>query len=629
MDTEVIRYWFKLDLLTFRPEWFDGSIDTEIREKFGDLHHKVEKGECESWKDTIYGKLAYIIVLDQFTRNLHRDGDFRRNDKKALEVVEDMLSKREDLNYNHFVERMFILLPLRHSKVSKNIRRVLEILEEYKTEFITSLEIQYLEKFKCATIKDLTKTSGEYNYNTKKFKSIDYTHYSNILDLDYGSRESLNSKVDLEKVVKQYLDKYTIQKLGVSLSGGIDSMVLLQILKKLLGKDNLVCGYISHSNRDVAESELEFLIDWCNNLEVQLVYRKVDYMNRESVDREFYEEETRNIRFELYRHIVRTYSLDGVCLGHHRDDIGENVMMNILQGRDVVDLKGMNDRKDMYGVTICRPMLRVKKDTVWSYGYTHNVSCFLDSTPDWSWRGVLRRKIYPRLDERVGSIHTLLAALGDKSEEWNTVIEKMVFNPIYEKVEYLKNGCILRLDKVALDMPNSFYTKLLVHVFHSMNVRMISNRCMVNFLEWLKDTGKDTHCRLSNDYMAIKECSGEIIVYIVKSEVFVKEKWNYIIMENTEVLNIDTQETFSQNKLQPRNSLHMTPHNGLMVSRRQPCNWVNILNGYYEFTSGYDIEEVDTFNKSDKNRKLYKGFNFLPKLVSNNCVSNKIIKIFY
>jgi tRNA(Ile)-lysidine synthetase-like protein len=600
MYTEVIRYWFKLDYLRFRQEWFDGSIDTEIREKFSDLHLGVEGGEYESWKDTIYGKLAYIIVLDQFTRNLHRDGDFRRNDKKVLGLVEDMLSEREDLNYTHFLERMFILLPLRHSKNSQNIRRVLEIIEEYKMEFTVSLDLQYLEKFKLATIRDLTKTSGEYNYNNKQSKSIDCTQYSNILDLDYGFREGLNSKVDLDKVVGQYLEKYNIKRLGVSLSGGIDSMVLLQVLKKLLGKDNVICGYISHSNRDVAQNELEFLIDWCNNLEVQLVYRRVDYMNRESVEREFYEEETRNIRFELYRHIVQTYNLDGVCLGHHRDDIGENVMMNVLQGRDVLELKGMSDRKEMYGVTICRPMLHVKKDTVWYYGKTHNIQCFLDSTPDWSWRGVLRRQIYPRLDERVGSIHTLLASLGDKSEEWNTVIEKMVFNPIYEKVEYFKNGCSIRLDKVALEMPNSFYTKLLVHVLHTMNVRMISNRCMVNFLEWLKDTSKDTWCRLSNEYTAIKECSSGILVHLVKSEVLNRDKWRYEVLENID-----------------------------MLEKRESCTWRDILNGSYEFTSKYDVELVNTFNKSDKNRRLYKGFEFLPKLSSIIRVSNVVIKILH
>ena len=591
---DIIDYWFNHDFLKFRPEWFNSSIDEEILKRFGTLHASAEKGELESWKETIDGKLAYIIVLDQFTRNLYRDSDFRRNDKKVLELVESMLANREDLQYTYFTQRMYVLLPLRHSKNSKHIRKVLKLLEEYKCGYKTHCQI--LEKFKYATIRDLTKAIGEYNYNTKIPSIIDYTHYNSILDTLYGVREKLNSKIDLEKVVKEYLVKYNIKRLGVSLSGGIDSMALLQILKNLLGADNVICGYISHSNRDIGQLELQFLIEWCNNLEVRLVYRKVDYMNRESVEREFYEEETRNIRFELYRHIVKDYNLDGVCLGHHRDDIGENVMMNILQGRDVVDLKGMNERKEMYGVTIYRPMLQVKKDTVWNYGYTHNVCCFLDSTPDWSWRGVLRKQIYPKLDERLGSIHTLLAVLGDKSEEWNTVIEKMVFNPIYEKVEYLKNGCIVKLERVALEMPSSFYTKLLVHIFHSINVRMISNRCLTNFLEWLKDTSKDTHCRLSNGYTAIKECT---LVYLVKSEVIDKEKWKYEVIENCEGVEI-----------------------------RDPCTWRDILNGEYMFTSNNIVQLVNTFGKSDKNRKLYKGFEFLPKLTSNERVSSLIIKIY-
>jgi tRNA(Ile)-lysidine synthetase-like protein len=587
----VIGYWFNHDFLKFRQEWFDSSIDEEILQRFGILHSSAEKGELDSWKDTVDGKLAYIIVLDQFTRNLNRDSDFRRNDKKVLELVEGMISNREDLQYKYFTQRMFVLLPLRHSKNSKHIRKVLELLEEYKNEYVES---QTLEKFKYATIRDLTKAEGEYNYNTKTPSPIDYTQYTSILDTVYSHREKLNGKIDLEKVVREYLVKYNIKRLGISLSGGIDSMVLLQILKKLLGTDNVICGYISHSNRDVGELELKFLVEWCNNLEVQLVYRKVDYMNRESVEREFYEEETRNIRFELYRHIVKDYNLGGVCLGHHRDDIGENVMMNILQGRDVVDLKGMNDRKEMYGVTIFRPMLRVKKDTVWNYGYIHNVSCFLDSTPDWSWRGVLRKQIYPKLDERLGSIHTLLAVLGDKSEEWNTVIEKMVFNPIYEKVEYLKNGCIIKLESVALEMPSSFYMKLLVHIFHSINVKMISNRCMTNFLEWLKDTSKDTQCSLSNGYTAIKECT---LVYLVKTEVLNKEKWSYTITENTQG-----------------------------VENREACTWRDILNGEYVFTSSFEVTPVNTFGKSDRNRKLYKGFDFLPKLSNGIRINNVLIK---
>ena len=149
MIEKVLKFWYPNDRSTFRPEWFKSELDQPIRKEYGELFAMVEGGMYEDWKKCKYGKLAYIIVLDQFTRNLSRDCDFRRNDRKVLELVEDMLKTREDLQYPTMCERMFILLPLRHSKTSSNIRKVLTILEEYQTD-IDNLDV--LEKFRLATI---------------------------------------------------------------------------------------------------------------------------------------------------------------------------------------------------------------------------------------------------------------------------------------------------------------------------------------------------------------------------------------------------------------------------------------------------------------------------------------------
>jgi tRNA(Ile)-lysidine synthetase-like protein len=590
MFEKVLEFWYRSSKYSeFRPEWFSRELDQFIKQIFGDLHNKIQNGEYTEWKKSKYGKLAYIIVLDQFTRNLYRDGDFRKNDHLVLELVEDMLKNREDLQYEFMCERMFILLPLRHSKSSSNIRKVLTILEEYKCN-IDNMDV--LDKFKLATIRDLTKADGEYIYTKPNKDVLIVDNFKDVLDLDYGIREKLNDNIDLESVVSKYINKYSIERVGISLSGGIDSMVLLDITIKLLGKNNVVAVYVSHSNRDVAEKELQFLINWCSFKDVLLVYRKVDYMNRENIDREFYEEETKNLRFELYKKVITDYKLDGMCLGHHKDDIGENVMMNILQNRDVIELKGMTDRKEMYGVIIFRPMLAVKKDVIWAYGNKNEISCFIDSTPDWSWRGLLRKQIYPKLDKRVGSIHTILADLGEKSEEWNTVIEKMVFGPIFKKIEYFDNGCILYLDKISIEMQSGFYSKLLVHMFHSMHVNMISHKNLIHFLEWLKNN-KDSYCSLSNEYMAVKECdiNDNIIVYFLKNNIIDKDVWTYKIITNDTVM---------------------------PLQKQLACSYRDILKGIYSFNVYGDVETVKIFRKSDNVRRLYKGFDFLPRVTSIN-----------
>jgi tRNA(Ile)-lysidine synthetase-like protein len=612
---KVLDFWYKQVFGIFRPEWFSSHWDEDIRTSFGQLHKQAENKELDYWKKSKYGKLAYIIVLDQFTRNLYRSkqSDFRRNDAAVLELVENMLKHREDLYYFTMTERMFILLPLRHSKCSKNIRRVLDLLEQYKKESkngvlsytiswmdLSPLRSQYgncldvLEKFKLATIRDLTKCDDEYLYSNPNdiLKPIN-DEYLDILDMEYTVREKADSTVDLENVVKQYLNRNHIRKVGVSLSGGIDSMVVLEMMVKLLGKDNVITVHICHSNREASIRELDFLNKWCTAKGVLMVYRKVDYMNRESVDRDFYESETNAIRFGLYRKVISEYDLDGMCLGHHRDDIGENVMMNILHNRDVLDLKGMCDRKKMNDVIILRPLLNVKKNVVWNYGKENGVCCFKDSTPDWSWRGVLRRQIYPKLDERVGSIHSILSELGDKSEEWNTIVEKMIFQPLFNQIEYAKYGCMIPLSNTAIEMPRSFYTKLFLHVFHTMGIKMISVKCQQMFLEWIREK-RDTYCMCSNGYV-MKLIDNQL--FIIDKRIVDKKNWSYSIS-----LEIDQEPT------------------------RNPCSWSYILTGEYKYTEEYtednNVKEVNVFNKSDSTKKLVKGFEFLPKITSGKWLHN-------
>ena len=58
-----------------RKRWWKKSkaFDEEIRRRFGETHEKACAGELDAWGETPLGYLALVIVLDQFSRNLHRD----------------------------------------------------------------------------------------------------------------------------------------------------------------------------------------------------------------------------------------------------------------------------------------------------------------------------------------------------------------------------------------------------------------------------------------------------------------------------------------------------------------------------------------------------------------------------
>ena len=72
MYQQVIKFWFE----ELQPEhWFNGGaeLDRLISERFTDLLIQARKGELSSWRTEPQGRLAEIIVLDQFSRNVYRD----------------------------------------------------------------------------------------------------------------------------------------------------------------------------------------------------------------------------------------------------------------------------------------------------------------------------------------------------------------------------------------------------------------------------------------------------------------------------------------------------------------------------------------------------------------------------
>lgn len=94
----------------------DPDFDESVREHFGALHDEVCRGGRRDWLETPRGRLAYVIVLDQFSRNLHR-GDPRSWawDGRALEVALEGIDRGEDEALGPH-ERAFLYMPLMHAE---------------------------------------------------------------------------------------------------------------------------------------------------------------------------------------------------------------------------------------------------------------------------------------------------------------------------------------------------------------------------------------------------------------------------------------------------------------------------------------------------------------------------------
>ncbi|TVR01644.1 MAG: DUF924 domain-containing protein [Deltaproteobacteria bacterium] len=98
--------------------WFGGgaAFDAEIRERFLDAIEAAALGRLEHWKETPRGRMAWTILLDQFTRNAFR-GTPRMvgYDALALQSTREAVSRGEDRALP-VIQRAFLYLPLEHSE---------------------------------------------------------------------------------------------------------------------------------------------------------------------------------------------------------------------------------------------------------------------------------------------------------------------------------------------------------------------------------------------------------------------------------------------------------------------------------------------------------------------------------
>ena len=123
---EVLSYWFPEGIDEADPEtlrrqmqrWMAGGpeVDGEITERFGEVLEQARRGELDHWANTARGRLALIVVLDQFSRNVYRGSPLSyAQDEKALRLALEGIDLGVDRGLTG-PERFFFWLPLGHSE---------------------------------------------------------------------------------------------------------------------------------------------------------------------------------------------------------------------------------------------------------------------------------------------------------------------------------------------------------------------------------------------------------------------------------------------------------------------------------------------------------------------------------
>lgn len=153
----ILHYWFgyaaerPASLQDRMTLWFGGGfeLDRIIAHRFSNIVAKLASGEAYRWAaNSPHDRLAAVIALDQFTRNIFRGTAAAfENDEIALRLARDAIASGDDMKLKP-VERWFLYMPFEHSESATDQRRSVdkftELLEqcepEHKPQFASALD---------------------------------------------------------------------------------------------------------------------------------------------------------------------------------------------------------------------------------------------------------------------------------------------------------------------------------------------------------------------------------------------------------------------------------------------------------------------------------------------------------
>lgn len=191
------------------------------------------------------------------------------------------------------------------------------------------------------------------------------------------------------------LDK-NLKNIGVAVSGGADSMVLLSLLQKC--DVNISVINVDHSIRgEVSACDSNFVREYCLRHNLPFLHKKVDAVGYAAQQGLSIELAARELRYAFFDKLLAEGKIAVVALAHHLDDQAETVLMRLFRGSGVRGLRGITDR-DGY----IHPLLPYTKAEIIDYASANNIAFVQDATnQDTSYRrNFLRQEVLPLVETR-------------------------------------------------------------------------------------------------------------------------------------------------------------------------------------------------------------------------------------
>ena len=242
------------------------------------------------------------------------------------------------------------------------------------------------------------------------------------------------------------------KRIAVALSGGLDSVVLLDTVCKAQAKNQtnnqIFAFHIHHGLQKPADDWLIFCEKLAKQYKIHFDFRLL-HLNSDE-EKGNIEARARAGRYEALADLCEEYGIEDLLLAHHQNDQAETVLLQLLRGSGVAGLSGMPTSRQLelnnHNITLWRPLLNQSRQELEAYAKEHKLKWIEDpSNQNIKYRrNAVRKKIIPALEkiqpEALANMARSAQLLGEAQTLLNRLAEqdgKSILNKSQLKLEPL------------------------------------------------------------------------------------------------------------------------------------------------------------------------------------------------
>jgi len=326
----------------------------------------------------------------------------------------------------------------------------------------------------------------------------------------------------------------------LALSGGVDSMVLLDILNNLKLNLKLIISHVNHKKR--VESDIEY-----NNIKVIANKLKIPFEGLVVTKNEKlnFHDDSRNQRYSFFKAVAQKYQATKIVVAHHLDDQIETTLMRIIRGTSFTGYAGIPEIRKDRNISIIRPLMEITKEEILDYAKEHQITYYEDSSnsEDIYTRNRYRNHIIPLLRKENPNLNEKIIQFKDYIESADLVLNKIKDNFIKENLFY--NNVNL---KAFNELDKIIKIKVLKHLINTStnNTVEVLYDQYISIINLCLSSSPNQKFSLGNNYNFIKEYD---YIYIEKAKKIVKQNieindfGEYFVNDNDSYI-------FSKNKIE-------------------------------------------------------------------------------